>query len=154
EGPILSLGEPVHYTSSVGQTHFLSIVWWSLCLLRIRTLNFVSGRTQIPELSPVEIVLRIVELKGRIVGCIGVPLWFPFTEPKVKRAGIGDGCRIQRRNRPAKAGIWHMAESTRHILIDGEILIELFEFTEDLHLPFRRTRIDRQCPPLRESFVF
>ena len=54
-----------------------------------------------------------VVVEYRENGRIRVSLRCPLAGPKVNRSGIRDHRQIDRRDRSAKAGVWHVAETRR-----------------------------------------
>ena len=57
-------------------------------------------------------------------------LWCPLTGPNMSRSGIRDHGEIDGRDRPAKAGIGHVAETAGPILEGRYILVEIHELAE------------------------
>src|SRR5215471_20333690 len=57
---ILSSGDSVRNTGRIRQTHLLCIVRRALRLLSIGALEPITGRAQVPEVTPVEVALRLV----------------------------------------------------------------------------------------------
>src|SRR6202022_3536266 len=105
------VGQPPRDASRVGEAHFLGIDRRALCLLGIGTLQLVSGCASIPEVSAKERALCLVEIEYGESGGVRVSLCCPLAGPEVKRSGIRDHRQIDRRDRSAKAGVRHVAES-------------------------------------------
>jgi len=54
KGPVHRFRQPKRDASRVRKTHFLGIDRRVLCLLGVRTLQFIAGRARIPEISAKE----------------------------------------------------------------------------------------------------
>src|SRR6266850_1362195 len=104
-----------------------------LCLLGVGTLQQEAGRASIPEVSANELALEFVELEYRESGRVRVSLRGPLAGPKFFRSGIRDHRQIDGRDRSAKAGVRHVAETAGPIPKGGHVLVEVHYLAEHLY---------------------
>src|SRR5882724_5850429 len=131
----------MYNASGVGESHLVRIDWRILRLLRRRVLQLVASGSQIPKVPSIEISLRLVVLKDRIIRRISVTLRFAVAVTRLRRirrnisnrSRIGDRCRIEHRDRSGKIDVWHVAKRASRVSVDRELLVEKLEFPERLH---------------------
>jgi hypothetical protein len=107
---------------------------WDLVGDREGVLQYVPRRARIPERAADERLERCVEMQYGELRCIRVSLRSPLASSKVECSGISDDRQIDGRDRPAKAGIRHVAGSAGHISQGGYVLIVVQESAEN---PYR-----------------
>src|ERR1700720_2072499 len=91
-----------------------------------------------PRISAKEKTLGLVVVEHREKGRIRISLRVPLAGPKLNGSGIRDHREIDRRDRWAKAGVRHVAESAGPILQGRHILVEIHKFAEQLIGPLSR----------------
>ncbi len=151
--PVGALRKPVHYARRIGETHLVRIHRRTLRLFGSRILQPVSGSAQVPEVAPIEVLLRLIVLQHRIVAGIRVALRLAVPEAMADRSGIGHRSLIQDRDRPGEIGLRHMAEAAGLVSIHRKILVKQHKLAQHLHLFHPGARLGRQCAPFCQRLL-
>lgn len=101
-----------------------------LRLLRVRALQYVTGRARVPEVSANQRISGCVKVEYREIGRIRVSLRGPLVSPVGIRSGIRDHGKVDGGDRTAKTTVRHMAGSTRYVLERRHIRVVIQETAE------------------------